>query len=73
MRATGRIILTQYTEEARTIAFMFLFIIFILVQTVAIYSAYKGKSLYGSTKDGFVNGASFMQAVIIFLLYGFRL
>ena len=71
--ATGHIIIVEFTETIRNLAFLILFIIFGSGQYVTLYRAWHGKSCLGTTEDGVIVGVGFMEAMIIFLLYGFRL
>ena len=71
LMATGYIIV--FTPQVQRIAWVFLFLVFILTQFLTIYHVARRKSLFGTTGDGFIAGISFMEALIIFVLYGFRL
>ena len=71
LMATGQIIV--FTTEIQRIAWFLLFSVFVLTQFLTLHHVARRKSFFGTTGDGFIAGISFMEAVIIFALYGFRL
>jgi hypothetical protein len=71
--ATGHIIIVEYTESFRIVAFLALFIVFLFGLGITFYHAKERKSLFDPTTDGFITGIGFIETVIIFLLYGYRL
>jgi len=71
--ATGHIVVVEYTELFRNLSFLALFSVFVAGQYVTLYRAWYGKSCLGTTEDGLIVGVGFMEAIIIFLLYGFRM
>lgn len=71
--ATGHIITLEYTELFRGISFLILFIIFVLGLLVTFYRASHRSSCFTPSWDGFITGIGFIEAILIFLMYGFRI
>ena len=70
--ATGHIAILELEEVARSICIFGLFLIFVLGLVLTIYHAKYRRSFFNPTVDGFITGMGWMEAIIIFLLYGFR-
>jgi Ni,Fe-hydrogenase I cytochrome b subunit len=70
--ATGNIVFIEFTEQAKGIMFVVLLVVFVLTQGITLYSAHERASLFNPTADGFIVGVGFMEAIVVFLLYGFR-
>jgi hypothetical protein len=71
--ATGRIIIGEYPENLRSSALLVLLIVFIFGLFITFYQANQRKSLISPSWDGFITGMGFIEAVIIFAFYGFKL
>jgi len=71
--ATGHIIIVEYTENFRVIAFLAVFIFFLFGLFVTAYQAKNRCSFFSPSWDGFITGIGFVEALLVFLLYGFRL
>ncbi len=69
--AFGRIVVT-YAESFRGWAISTLFFIFVFGSFITAYRAARGRSCLGTNADGFVAGIAFVEGIIVFLLYGFR-
>ncbi|MCJ7635092.1 hypothetical protein MUP77_22215 [Candidatus Bathyarchaeota archaeon] len=68
--ATGHIIIVEYTDNFRTIAYLVLFLIFLFGLAVTAYQAMKRQALFTPTWDGFITGFAFIETIIIFLISG---
>lgn len=71
--ATGHIVTVEYTELFRSLSFLILFIIFVLGLWVAIYRARNRGSCLTPSWDGVISGIGFIEATLVFLMYGFRI
>jgi hypothetical protein len=71
--ATGHIEIAEYTTTFHVFAYSILGFVFVLGLGINFYSAMKRKALFSPTLDGFLGGIAFMEALIVFLLYGFKL
>lgn len=71
--ATGHIYMVEYTELVRAITIISLFFVFLAGSMITVYSAKEHCSLFNPTADGVIAGIAFIEGIIIFLLYGFRL
>ena len=71
--ATGHIVTVEYTELFRSACFLMLFIIFVLGLWVTLYRASHRDSCFTPTRDGFIAGIGFIEAILLFLMYGFRI
>jgi energy-coupling factor transporter transmembrane protein EcfT len=68
--ATGQIYTLSYSESVRSFALIILFLIFIFGLAVTAYNAMYRRSLVNPSGDGFIIGFGFVEATIVFLLYG---
>ncbi len=73
LMATGYIAVVAITDFARSICVFVLFIIFIVGLLITVYRARQRRSFFNPTVDGFIVGMGWANAVIVFLLYGFRI
>ena len=71
--ATGHIIAVTMTEFVRSICIFILFMVFMIGLIITFLSAKWGHSVFDPTTDGFIVGMGWANALIIFLLYGFRI
>lgn len=73
LTATGHIIIVTMPESARNICIFILFMIFLFGQMITLYRAKERASFSNPTVDGFIIGMGWANALIVFLLYGFRI
>jgi hypothetical protein len=73
LTALGKIIVVDYTESFRAVAFFVLFCVFVFGSFISAYSAVKGHCCFSTSRDGFISGIAFIEGIIVFLLYGFKL
>jgi len=73
LTATGQIVVVTMLESARSISILILFVIFLIGQALTLYRAKERGSFINPTADGFIVGMGWANAVIVFLLYGFRI
>lgn len=71
--ATGHVAIITITELARSISVIILFFIFAMGLVITAYRAKYRRSYFNSTTDGFIVGMGWANAIIVFLLYGFRI
>ena len=71
--ATGHISILELGDVLRSICILVLFIIFVFGLALTIYQAKYRKSFFNPTVDGFITGMGWIEAIIIFLLYGFKI
>jgi hypothetical protein len=73
--ATGHLIMMVYTSEARAISIVILFFLFSFTQmsTLILAVTAEKNKLVNSFPRGCFAGIGFIEAMIIFGLYGFRL
>ena len=71
--AVGKVIVVDYTSEFKLLGYAALFAFFIIGQAITVISAKNNKSTISPAFDGFLSGVSFIEAITIFVLYGFRL
>jgi len=71
--ATGTMIIGEHPESVRGQAVFALFLVFLFSSVITFYQANQRKSLFSPSWDGFFGGFSFIEAIVIFALYGFRL
>jgi hypothetical protein len=71
--ATDKIAIFVYTQTVQNYAYTALFVVFVSTQAITAYQMKKHCSLLSPTLDGFIVGIGFIEAVVVFLLYGFKL
>jgi len=71
--ATGHIEIVEYTEGFRGIAIFTLFLVFLISLLITAYQAKNRCSFFNPSADGFIAGICYVEAILIFALYGFRL
>ena len=71
--ATGVIETTADPMTYRNLAALFLACTFLPVQIATLYQGlWKSKGLFGPRWDGFLNGMSCIEGIVLLILYGFR-
>lgn len=68
--ATGQVVVVTFTDTFRNVAYLVLFIIFLSGLAVTANKILSRSSLINPTADGFIAGFAFVEAIIVFLLYG---
>lgn len=68
--ATGQLVVVTYTDTFRNVGNLILFVVFIFGLAVTANKVLSRSSLTSPTGDGFIAGFAFIEAIIIFLLYG---
>jgi uncharacterized membrane protein len=73
--ATGHLIMTMYTSDAQAVSVIILLGLFSFTQVSTLYSAMTSEKnkLTNSFNSGVIAGIGFAEAIITFVLYGFRL
>jgi uncharacterized protein YacL len=71
--ATGKVIVHQFSYESQSVSVFVLLLVFLFGNAITFYNARQRHCLFSPSVDGFITGVGFMEAIAMFILYGFRL